>query len=162
MASDNTSLIVLAEGPDNAECLDLLAQLRTELSEKYPEELRGMPLIPEELTASGAAFLVARIAGRPVGCGAIRPLRPGVAEVKRMFVVQEARGRGVGRTILENLETFAKNFGYRSIRLETGLKQPEAISLYESAGYHRAPCYGPYRENPMSICFEKKLDALGS
>ena len=75
-----------------------------------------------------------------------------------MFVVREERGRGIGRAILDNLETFGKNFGYSSIRLETGLKQPEAISLYESAGYHRALCYGPHRENQMSVCFEKELD----
>jgi GNAT superfamily N-acetyltransferase len=153
-------LIVSAESPHDKECLDLLAQLRTELSEEYPEELRGTPLVPEELAASGAAFLVARRNGQPVGCGAIRPFEPGVAEIKRMFVVHEARGRGIGRSILENLETFAKNFGYRSVRLETGLKQPEAISLYQSAGYHRAPCYGPYRNNPISVCFEKALDAM--
>ena len=157
MVYDNDTVTVSAESPSNKECLDLLAQLRTELSEKYPDELRGVPLIPEELAAEGAAFLVARRAGRPVGCGAVRPFKPGVAEVKRMFVVHEARGRGVGRTILESLEAFAKNFGYSSVRLETGLKQPEAISLYESAGYHRTPCHGPFRENPMSACFEKEL-----
>lgn len=154
-----TKLIISAESPRNKECLQLLAQLRTELSEKYPDELRGVPLIPEELAAEGAAFLVARCDDQPVGCGAIRAFEPGVAEVKRMFVVPEARGYGTGRAILENLETFARNFGYKSIRLETGLKQPEAIVLYQSAGYHRAPCYGPFRENPMSVCFEKDLDA---
>jgi putative acetyltransferase len=159
MVPDNDNLIVSAESPHSKECLDLLALLRTELTQKYPDELRGTPLIPEELTAAGAAFLLARRAGHPVGCGAIRPFEPGVAEVKRMFVVHQARGLGIGRVILESLETFAKNFGYRSVRLETGLKQPEAISLYQSAGYHRANCYGPYRENPMSVCFEKELDA---
>lgn len=157
MVPDNDNLMVSGESPHDKECLDLLAQLQTELSEKYPDELRGTPLIPEELTAAGAAFLVARRDGQPVGCGAIRPFEPGVAEVKRMFVVHEARGRGIGRVILEHLETFARNFGYRAVRLETGLKQPEAIGLYKSAGYHRAPCYGPYRENPMSVCFEKEL-----
>ncbi|MFN2513486.1 MAG: GNAT family N-acetyltransferase [Pyrinomonadaceae bacterium] len=162
MLSDNT-LKVSAESPHDQECLDLLAQLLTELSEKYPDELRGTPLIPEELTASGAAFLVARRNGKPLGCGAIRPFEPGVAEIKRMFVVHEARGSGIGRAILRSLEAFAKKFGYRSVRLETGLKQPEAISLYQSAGYHRAPCYGPYRKNPMSVCFEKELyDSSGS
>lgn len=159
MVHANDTVTISPESPRNKECLQLLAQLRTELTEKYPDELRGVPLIPEELAAEGAAFLVARRNGQPVGCGAIRAFEPGVAEVKRMFVVPEARGRGVGRAILENLETFARNFGYRSVRLETGLKQPEAISLYQSAGYHPAPCYGPYRENPMSICFEKELDA---
>ncbi len=153
----NNNLIVSAESPHEEECLDLLAQLRTELGEKYPDELRGTPLIPEELAAAGAAFLVARRNGKPVGCGAIRPFEPGVAEIKRMFVINEARGLGIGRAIPENLETLAKNFGYRSVRLKTGLKQPEAISLYQSAGYHRAPCYGPHRKNPMSVCFEKDL-----
>jgi GNAT superfamily N-acetyltransferase len=157
MVPDNDTLIVSTESPDNQESLELLAQMRTELSEKYPEELRGIPLIPD-LAAAGAAFLVARCDGRPVGCGAIRPLAPGVAEVKRMFVVPEARGHGIGRAILEKIESLAKSFGYRSVRLETGTKQPEAISLYQSAGYHRAPCYGPYRQNPLSVCFEKELD----
>ena len=156
MVSDKDNLVISADSPHNSECLELLAQLRAELSDKYPDELRGTPLIPEDLTVGGATFLVA---GELVGCGAIRPLAPGVAEVKRMFVVQEARGYGVGRAILENLETFAREFGYKSIRLEAGLKQPEAINLYESARYHRAPCYGPFRENPMSVCFEKELDA---
>jgi putative acetyltransferase len=157
MGSHDNSLIVSTESPDTEESLDLLAQLRTELSEKYPGEFRAVPLVPEDLTIAGAAFLVARRGGRPVGCGAIRSLAPGVAEIKRMFVVYESRGQGVGRAILEKLESLAHSFGYRSVRLETGLKQPEAISLYESAGYHRAPCYGPYRENPMSVCFEKEL-----
>ncbi|MBA3514873.1 MAG: GNAT family N-acetyltransferase [Pyrinomonadaceae bacterium] len=95
MVLDNDNLILSAESPhNNKECLDLLAQLLTELSEKYPDELRGTPLIPEELAAAGAAFLVARRDGRPVGCGAIRQLNLGVAEVKRMFVVQEERRSG--------------------------------------------------------------------
>lgn len=76
MVSDNDSLIVSKESPQNQECLDLLGQLRTELSEKYPDELRGVPLVPEELTAEGAAFLVAKCADQPVGCGAIRPFEP--------------------------------------------------------------------------------------
>ena len=94
MASDNKRIIISEDTPHNQECLDLLTQLRTELSEKYPDELRDTPLIPEDLAAAGAAFLVARRDSRPVGCGAIRQLNPGVAEVKRMFVVQEERGRG--------------------------------------------------------------------
>ncbi len=157
MATDTNKLIVTEESPHEKECLDLLMQLHAELSEKYPNELRDAPLVPEGLDIAGAAFLMARRGGQAVACGAIRPFEPGVAEVKRMFVVPEARGGGVGRAILDILEAFARNFGYRSVRLETGLKQPAAISLYESAGYHRAPCYGPYRENPMSVCFEKNL-----
>ncbi|MGI9165141.1 MAG: GNAT family N-acetyltransferase [Pyrinomonadaceae bacterium] len=105
----------------------------------------------------GAVFLLARIAERAVGCGAFRPLWAGEAEVKRMFVLPEARGLGVGREILQQLESAAGEMGYTSLRLETGLRQPEAIGLYESAGYRRVPCYGPYADNPMSVCFEKLL-----
>jgi|SRR5687767_8229142 len=157
MSPEKQNLVILPASPHEKECLDLLVQLNSELVEKYPDELRGSPLIPNDLSGTNATFLVARIDGQLAGCGAIRPLAPGVAEVKRMFVVQHARGHGVGRAILESLESFAKKCGYRAIRLETGLKQPEAISLYETAGYVRAPCYGPFRENSMSVCFEKQI-----
>src|SRR5688572_27035184 len=103
MVPDNRNLIVSAESPHHKECLSLLSHLRTELTEKYPDELSDVPFTPDELTVAGAAFLVARRDGEAVGCGAIRPLGARVAEVKRMFVVEEARGCGVGRAILENL-----------------------------------------------------------
>jgi putative acetyltransferase len=149
------ALVVAVNSPFEPEASTLLAQLRAELFEKYPDELEGKPFSPEQLAVPGAIFLLARIAGRVVGCGAIRPLEPGIAEVKRMFVVPEARRFGVGRKILQQLESAAGEMGYTSLRLETGLRQPEAIGLYESAGYRRVPCYGKYADNPMSVCFEK-------
>jgi putative acetyltransferase len=157
--SSNTlnRVIIRAENPFAEECVALLTQLRVELLEKYPEELEGIDFNPEELTTAGAAFLVARVEGQAVGCGALRGLESGVAEVKRMFVVPDARGRGVGRKILEQLESVAGELGYKAMRLETGLKQPEAIALYESTGYLRVPCYGQYFDNPLSVCFEKRL-----
>ncbi len=154
---DKTALVVAVASPFEPEASTLLAQLWSELSEKYPDELEGTPFRPEQLAVSGAVFLLARIAERAVGCGAFRPLEPGVAEVKRMFVLPEARGLGVGREILQQLESAAGERGYTSLRLETGLRQPDAIGLYESAGYRRVPCYGPYAENPLSVCFEKLL-----
>lgn len=135
----------------------LLSDLREELLGKYPDELRDLPFGPEEVAMEGAAFLLARIGENVVGCGAIRPLAPGVAELKRMFVVPEARGRGVGRALLQRLEDSAGTMGYAFMRLETGLKQPEAIALYESAGYKPCECYGQYSSNEVSVCFEKRL-----
>jgi ribosomal protein S18 acetylase RimI-like enzyme len=74
-----------------------------------------------------------------------------------MFVIPEARGCGVARLILTELESAALRMGYSRIRLETGLRQPEAVGLYEAAGYHRVACYGGYADDPMSVCFEKHL-----
>lgn len=82
---------------------------------------------------------------------------PGVAEVKRMFVDPSARGQGVAGQILATLEAIARQAGYRAVQLETGLRQPEAIRLYEKAGYHPIPNYGQYANEPLSVCFEKYL-----
>ncbi len=92
-----------------------------------------------------------------LGIGALRPLEPGVGEIKRMYVLPEHRGKGVGRAILSALEARAAEMGYKSVRLETGTKQPEAIALYKSAGYAGILNFGEYADNPMSVCFEKKL-----
>jgi putative acetyltransferase len=67
------------------------------------------------------------------------------------------RGRGLSRQILAKLEDVALENGYNTVRLETGKRQPEAIGLYESAGYHRIPCYGQFAHQPLSVCFEKKI-----
>ena len=152
-----SEVIITAERPDQEDSQLLLASLRAELAEKYPDELRGFSPSPDELMIAGAVFLVARQNGKAVGCGAIRPLEPGVAEVKRMFVVTGARGHGIGRAVLQKLELLAGEMGYSTIRLETGLKQPAAIALYETAGYKPYPCYGPYATNPLSVCFQKRL-----
>ncbi len=64
--------------------------------------------------------------------------------------------------LLAALEKAARGRGYQAIRLETGLKQPAAISLYESAGYQRIPCYGIFVSDPESRCFEKRLEAAGA
>jgi putative acetyltransferase len=150
-------MIITAERPDQEDSQLLLASLRAELAEKYPDELRGFSHSPDELMIPGAVFLVARRNGKALGCGAIRPIEPGVAEVKRMFVVAGERGHGIGRRVLQRLELIAGEMGYSTIRLETGLKQPEAIALYETAGYKPYPCYGPYANNPLSVCFQKRL-----
>ena len=150
-------ITIMAERPDAQDSLTLLTALRGELAEKYPDELRGISVSPDELMIEGAVFVVARRNGKAVGCGAIRPLETGVAEVKRMFVVEDARGHGIGHAVLSQLETLAREMGYAKLRLETGLKQPEAIALYQKAGYGPYPCYGPYATNPLSVCFEKTL-----
>lgn len=93
----------------------------------------------------------------PVGCGAIKPYAVDIMEVKRMFVLTAFRGQGVAAKILTGLEKWAKDLGYCRCILETGFKQPEAISLYKRHGYNQIPNYGQYAGVENSICFEKLL-----
>jgi putative acetyltransferase len=111
----------------------------------------------EDVADPQLTFLVARIDGHAAGCGALRPLEPGVGEVKRMFVRPAFRGRGVARQVLAALEAAARARGYSMLRLETATRQPEAIGLYRSAGYVEIPCFGADAGNRFSVCFEKRL-----
>jgi GNAT superfamily N-acetyltransferase len=92
-----------------------------------------------------------------VGCGAIREFSVEAMEVKRMYVLPEARQRGIASMILEALEQWASELGYAETVLETGRRLPEAVRLYEGKGYERIPNYGQYAGVTNSICFRKKL-----
>jgi GNAT superfamily N-acetyltransferase len=105
-------------------------------------------------------FLVTRVDGRAVACGGICRFDQTRGELKRMYVVPEARGRGLGRSLLVALEDEARRLGYDALVLETGDRQPEAIGLYASSGYEQIPCYPPYDSRALSLCFEKLLPSL--
>ena len=103
-------------------------------------------------------FLVVRDEdGTALGCGGIARYDEARGEVKRMYVVPQARGRGVGRRILVELEARARELGYTAVVLETGDRQPAALDLYETSGYDRIPCWAPYDTRELSLCFEKRL-----
>jgi GNAT superfamily N-acetyltransferase len=103
-------------------------------------------------------FLVLRDDGsRAVGCGGVARFDETRGELKRMFVVPEARGRGLGRRVLVELEAQARGLGYVGVVLETGDLQPEALGLYRSSGYERVPCWPPYDSRALSLCFEKRF-----
>lgn len=91
----------------------------------------------------------------PVGCGALREYEPGITEVKRMYVLPEKRGQGIASGVLTALEDWAKELQYKKCILETGKKQPEAISLYHKNNYTVIPNYGKYAGIDNSVCFEK-------
>ena len=101
--------------------------------------------------------IVAYRGGEPIGCGAFKPYGEKQVEIKRMYVQPTHRGQGVAPAVLAALETWADELGYRSCVLETGLKQPEAIRLYEKSGYQRIPNYGQYAGVENSVCMEKTL-----
>lgn len=96
---------------------------------------------------------------KAMGCGAIKQFEPKVMEVKRMFVPLEERGKGIAGKVLSELENWAMELGNTKCILETGIKQPEAISLYKKSGYRFIDNYGQYAGVENSICFEKLLSA---
>jgi len=144
--------------PRGPEAAGLISSLSAELARRYDYMEDGLGgFKPEDALGPKGAFVIGRIGGNPIACGAIRPLEDSVAELKRVFVKVDFRGRGYSKVIVNELERQARVRGYRVMRLETGVRQPEAISLYESLGYHRIPNYGEYRDSGLSVCFEKKL-----
>lgn len=149
-------LVIESSRPDTGEALALIRALDEDLRARYrKDETYG--LRPEDLHAPLLIFLVARVGRQPVGCGAVRPLEPGVGEIKRMFVLPDWRGRGIGRGLLSALETHARAIGYSRLRLETGTLQPEAVGLYRSAGYENRAAFGEYLGHPQSVFLEKAL-----
>lgn len=95
--------------------------------------------------------------GIAVGCGALRPYTNDKIEVKRMYVPLEHRSKGLATLVLKELEKWAIELGYYHLILETGIRQPEAIRLYNKNGYHSIPNYGQYEGVSSSVCFEKHL-----
>ncbi len=92
-----------------------------------------------------------------VGCGAFKVFDADTVEIKRMFVHPDARGQGIAMTILQALETWAAELNYTACVLETGKMQPEAIALYQKAGYAVTPNYGQYAQVENSVCMRKTI-----
>ena len=93
----------------------------------------------------------------PVTCGCFKKYGPDSVEIKRMYVKPSHRGRGLSKLVLAELEFWAVELGNKTAVLETGKGQPEAIGLYQNSGYQQIDNYGPYKNIPQSICFEKRL-----
>ena len=94
---------------------------------------------------------------KPVGCGAFKAFDEQQVEIKRMYVLPEYRGQAIGLQVLEELEKWAAELSYTGCILETGRKQPEAIRLYEKAGYQLIKNYGQYEHVENSVCMAKKI-----
>src|SRR5659263_185533 len=119
----------------------------------------GVPDLESDLGPTGllASLVAFDDDGAPVGSGVLRDVGDGVGELKRMYVVPACRGRGISRLVLRELERRSREAGVQRLILESGLRQPEAIGLYRSAGYTRIPNFGIYADEPESVCFGKDL-----
>jgi putative acetyltransferase len=144
------------EPPRQPEVLELMRQGDEFTLALYPPESAHL-LGVEELEAPGVTVFVAREGGSALGMAALVERGDGSAELKRMFVPEARRGRGIAGDILGALETFAAGRGITVIQLETGPFQPSAIALYERCGYRLIPNFGKYVGDSNSVCYEKAI-----
>jgi GNAT superfamily N-acetyltransferase len=136
---------------------ELVAAMVAEMSGLYEPGLARSPLAPEELSPPGGGFVVLSEDGRAVAGGGVKRSAAHAGEIKRMYVVPEARGRGVGAALLAALEELARDLGYAVARLDTGAKQPRAQRMYLRAGYVPVP---DFNGNPYAAFWgEKRLAA---
>ncbi|MFE6690258.1 GNAT family N-acetyltransferase [Streptomyces sp. NPDC057743] len=149
---------------DHPDAARLDEEVQREYARRYGGEGDVTPLAPEMFLPPLGLYLIAYEDGRPLATGGWRVqddtaegYAPGDAEIKRMFVVPGARGRGLARHILAALEDDARAAGRLRMVLETGTKQPEALALYASSGYTLVEKFGYYRTYEDSRCMAKPL-----
>ena len=111
-----------------------------------------------EFFPPAGAFVVLESAGVTLAGGALRRLAPGVGEIKRMWTAPNHRRNGYSRRVLGALEQAAFRRGYHTVRLQTGIRQPAAIELYESSGYEPTTAWGRLAADPRILSYEKRLD----
>lgn len=134
----------------------LVIDLDNDLWIRYPDIQQNFA--PYNFVDESFRVIVVQENNMAVGCGCFRPVKEnGVVEVKRMYVAPAFRSQGIGKTILSKLEQWAKEEGFVQAKLETGIKQPEAIAAYEKSGYVRIPNFEPYVNVKESICLMKIL-----
>lgn len=147
---------------DHPDAVTLIEEVQREYVARYGEE-DVTPVAPADFAAPNGLFLVGYLDGAPVASGGWRAHGAGKAELKRMYVAPPARGRGLARAILAELERTAYSAGFDQLILETGSRQPEAIALYMSSGYVEVPRFGAYACEPDALHLGKMLsDTAGT
>jgi putative acetyltransferase len=142
---------VVSAPPEHAGLARLLVAAVDELNARYPEDPTDHALDPR------ARFLVADVDGEAAGCVALVPLESGVGEIKRVFVDPGHRGAGIATRLLTTLEARARAVEIRTLLLETGVRQPESVALYDKLGFRPIEAYGSHAGNPLSLCYAKEL-----
>ena len=145
---------IAPEEPGTESVRALLAERDAYFDLLYAEEDRNARGV--DLESGRHRFFTVRSSGQLLGCAAVL-FRDGYAGLKRFYLRPAFRGRGLGRRLLSTLERDATDNGYTTLRLETGVLQPEAIGLYRSAGFYEIDSFGEYHPDPLSIFMEKRL-----
>ena len=141
---------------DAPESVELIEAVQQEYVVRYGSRDASQLEVAEFAPPQGV-FVVGWHLDQPVACGGVRVVEAGVAELKRMYVAPAVRRRGIARALLGRLEGEAHALGALVLRLETGLHQPEAIALYESAGYAKTEPFGYYANAPLARHLAKQL-----
>src|SRR5450432_858415 len=141
---------------DSVDALVLIEAVQQEYEVRYGSR-DVSELAVAEFAPPHGIFLVGLDDGEPVACGGLRLVAADLGEFKRMYVVPTVRRRGIARALLGRLEDEARLLGASRLRLETGLNQPEAIALYESAGYQPTEQFGPYAGHVLARHLAKSL-----
>lgn len=143
---------------DSPDLQQALAQYAAELADRFPEGFdpgAGASPAEDAFTPPKGVFLLLRCSGVVMGCGGLRTESDGIAEIKRMWISPELRGRGAGRALLNSLEEQARRMGFARVRLDTAAELGEAQAMYAKAGYAEIPAYN---DNPYAAhWFEKSL-----
>ena len=149
---------IAAEPPDSPDARWCLKEYFNQLASRFDsgfDPARSISATADELTPPAGIFVIARVTGQPIGCGALKAKNDSIGEIKRMWVHADARGLGIGRRILETLETHALEFGIKILRLETNRSLKEAQALYRKCGYVEV---APFNNEPYAHhWFEKPL-----
>ena len=142
-------------GADARQCVRAYVEELNRRSQKPYDPAAGVSAEPHEMTPPHGAFLIAYLHSEPVGCGGVKHLPGGPSDIKRMWVSPAARGLGIGRRLLAELEELVAQSGARAARLETSGVLTEAIAMYRSAGYREV---APFNDEPFAdYWFEKRL-----
>jgi GNAT superfamily N-acetyltransferase len=132
----------------------LVAAMVDELDATYTPDFPPPPSpTAEQMSPPGGTFVVLYEGETPVAGGGVRPWDEGTCEIKRMYVLPEARSRGLARRLLGELEQAGRDLGYRRVRLDTGRLQPHALALYAATGYRDIP---DYNNNPYASYWGEK------
>jgi GNAT superfamily N-acetyltransferase len=144
---------------DSPDAVALCTAQQAEMLELYEGEADIGPSRdgPMFVPPRGIFLVVRDDDGGAVACGGVTRFDETRGEVKRMYVLPAARGRGLGRLVLDELEGHARELGFEALVLETGDRQEPALALYVNSGYERIPCYPPYDTRELSLCFQKRL-----
>lgn len=144
--------------PDSPEVRELITAADEFYTGLYPAESNHLES-SEDLKSDNVIFIGCRVAGPLVASGAAKIMRDDghYAEIKRVYVVERYRGQGLSLAIMRHLEARIGERGIDTCRLETGIRQPEALGLYRKLGYVERGPYGAYAEDPLSVFMEKRL-----
>ncbi|MEE4592478.1 GNAT family N-acetyltransferase [Streptomyces sp. DSM 41524] len=151
-----------ALGWDDPAAAELRALMDAEIKPRYaafgPRPHLPPPPTADEVAVTWVAFTGS---GEPVATASLRALPGDRWEIKRVFVRADHRGRGLAVAALAAVEAAAAERGVAELMLQTGVRQPEAATLYVREGWYRIPPYPPYSRDPYSVCFAKRLPATG-